>query len=95
MEFKDVVKELGVLKKLHTANQGKNKTIFIKGTDNPNGKLVITRFDGETETYDLHLINLLSLNNWDGLLIHYDSLEGRKLYPYKFKHIREIRVDFR
>lgn len=95
MDFEEVLNELSVLKKFHTADKNKDKTIFYRGEDNLNGFLNVTRFDGVVDTFELRLISLMSLSKWEGLLIHYDSLDGRKLYPYRYNSIRDISVDLR
>ena len=93
MDFEEIVEIFGVFKKLHTANEGNDKTIFYKDINNMNGTMVITNFDSSYDIFKLNLISHMSLSKWDGLLIQYDSLDGRKMYPYRYKNIRDIVVE--
>lgn len=93
MDFDDVCDVFVVFKKLHTANQGNDKTIFYKDVGSMNGVMCITGFDGSVDEFDLSLISHMSLSKWDGLLIQYDSLDGRKLFPFKYRNIKEISVN--
>lgn len=95
MNFNEITKLFEVFKKLHTANQGNDKTIFYKDVSNMNGVMSITNFDGSVDNFKLSLISHMSLSKWDGLLIQYDSLDGRKMYPYKYDIIREINIDLK
>ena len=95
MDFDSIVEIFEVFKKLHTANQGKDKTIFYRDVNNMHGMMVITKFDGSMDVFKLELISHMSLNNFDGLLIQYDSLDGRKLYPYRYLNIKDIEVDLK
>ena len=78
MEFDEVVEIFGVFKKLHTSNS----------------VMSITNFDGSMDNFKLSLISHMSLSSWDGLLIQYDSLDGRKMYPYRLMNVRNIDVRF-
>lgn len=93
MNFDEITELFEVFKKLHTANQGNDKTIFYKDVSNMNGVMSITNFDGSVDNFKLSLISHMSLSKWDGLLIQYDSLDGRKMYPYRYDNIREITVE--
>lgn len=93
MDFDDICEVFSVFKKLHTANQGKDKTIFYKDVKNLNGVMTIAKFGDTYDIFKLNLISHMSLNNYDGLLIQYDSLDGRKLYPYRLMNIKEIIVE--
>ena len=95
MNFDEITELFEVFKKLHTANQGNDKTIFYKGVGNMNGVMSITNFDGSVDNFKLSLISHMSLSKWDGLLIQYDSLDGRKMYPYKYDIIRDINIDLK
>lgn len=95
MNFDEITELFEVFKKLHTANQGKDKTIFYKDVSNMNGVMSITNFDGSVDNFKLNLISHMSLSKWDGLLIQYDSLDGRKMYPYKYDIIRDINIDLK
>lgn len=95
MEFDEIVEMFGVFRKLHTANQGKDKTIFYRDVNSMHGTMAITKFDGEKDIFKLEFISHMSLNNYDGLLIQYDSLDGRKMYPYRYINIREINIDLK
>ena len=90
MDFEDVETELSVFKKLHTAYKHINKTVFYDMSKNPRGKMIITRYNGLDDVFDMKLINHMSLNRYDGLLIQYDSLDGRKMFPYRFNDIKDI-----
>ena len=92
MEFNEVVETFEVFKKLHTSNQGKDKTIFYKDIKNMHGTMTITNLDESKDTFKLKLISHMSLNNYDGLLIQYDSLDGRKMYPYRYINIKDIDI---
>lgn len=92
MEFNEVTEIFEVFKKLHTANQGKDKTIFYRDVKNMHGTMTITNFDESKDTFKLELISHMSLNNYDGLLIQYDSLDGRKMYPYRYINIKDIDI---
>ena len=94
MDFDEICEVFSVFKKLHTANQGNDKTIFYKDVGNMNGVMSITNFDGSVDSFKLSLISHMSLSKWDGLLIQYDSLDGRRLYPYRYNVIKEIVVEF-
>lgn len=93
MDFESVCEEFEVFRKLHTANQGKEKTIFYKDVKNMSGTMTIVNFNDVSDVFKLNLISHMSLNNYDGLLIQYDSLDGRKLYPYRYQNIKSITVD--
>lgn len=95
MEFNDIVDVFTVFKKLHTANKGDDKTIFYKEIKNKKGTLTITRADGLDDVFKTELISHMSLNNYDGLLIQYDSLDGRKLYPYPLNNIKNVGVNLK
>ena len=93
MNYNEIVEIFEIFKKLHTANQGKDKTIFYKEINNMHGLMTITNFDNSFDIFKLELISHMSLNNYDGLLIQYDSLDGRKLYPYKYQNILNIEIE--
>lgn len=94
MEFDEIVEIFGVFKKLHTSNVHNDKTIFYRDVRNMHGVLSITKSDGSMDNFKLSLISHMSLSSWDGLLIQYDSLDGRKMYPYRLMNIRNIEVRF-
>ena len=95
MNFKEVSDELSVLRKFHTCN-GKDKTVFYRGLDNVDGELRVKTFlNSEFDVFELKNISLLSLSRNDGLLIHYDTFDGRKLYPYRFMNIESVNVSLR
>ena len=93
MEFDEICDIFSVFKKLHTANQSKDKTIFYKNVNSMNGIMKVTKFDDAVDMFKLELISHMSLNNYDGLLIQYDSLDGRKMYPYRFNTIQDIKIE--
>ena len=93
MDFDELCEIFSVFKKLHTANDGNDKTIFYKDINSMNGTMVITNFDNSYDIFKLSLISHMSLSKWDGLLIQYDSLDGKKMYPYKYKNITDIVVE--
>lgn len=93
MNFDEVVEIFGVFKKLHTSNVNKDKTIFYRDVKNMNGKMSIKLFDDKVDVFKLDLISHMSLSSWDGLLIQYDSLDGRKLYPYRLNNVKDIIID--
>ena len=95
MEFDELTDIFGVFKKLHTANNGNDKTIFYKDLKNKKGIMSIVKYDNDIDIFKTELISHMSLNNWDGLLIQYDSLDGRKLYPYKLDNIKSIAIDLK
>ena len=95
MDFKEISEKFEVYKKLHTANQGDDKTIFYKEVSKMNGTMSITKFDDTVDVFKLSLISHMSLSKWDGLLIQYDSLDGRKLYPYRYNIIKEINIELK
>ena len=94
MEFEELVETFGVLRKLHTSTVGKDKTIFYRDLNTRKGVMSITNFDGQVDNFKLELISHMSLSSWDGLLIQYDSLDGRKMYPYRLMNIRDVVVEF-
>ena len=93
MDFDEISEIFNVFKKLHTANQGTDKTIFYKDIQNMHGTMVITNFDGSFDIFKLELISHMSLSKWDGLLIQYDSLDGRKMHPYRYNNIKDITIE--
>lgn len=95
MEFEEVEEIFEVFKKLHTANQGNDKTIFYKDVKSMHGTMVITKFDETYDIFKLELVSHMSLSKWDGLLIQYDSLDGRKMYPYRYNSIKGITVELK
>ena len=95
MEFKEVAETFTVFKKLHTANNGNDRTIFYKDLKSKKGVMDIVKFDDTIDIFKTELISHMSLNNWDGLLIQYDSLDGRKLYPYKLDNIKNIAIELK
>lgn len=94
MEFEELIDTFSVLRKLHTSNVGKDKTVFYRDLNNRKGKMRISKFDGETDVFKLELISHMSLSSWDGLLVQYDSLDGRKLFPYRLRNIRDVVIEF-
>ena len=95
MDFKEVSEVFTVFKKLHTANQGDDKTVFYRDVKNMNGVMSIVLTDESVDEFKLNLISHMSLSKYDGLLIQYDSLDGRKLYPYRYNVISDIVVDLK
>ena len=93
MEFKDIIEIFSVFKKLHTSREINDETIFYKDIKNMNGTMIITKFDNSFDVFKLNLISHMSLSSYDGLLIQYDSLDGRKMYPYRLMNIKEIKVE--
>lgn len=94
MEFDELVEIFSVFKKLHTSNVPNDKTIFYRDVKSMNGVMNITNFDGSVDSFKLSLISHMSLSSWDGLLIQYDSLDGRKMYPYRLMNVRDVGVVF-
>ena len=94
MEFEELVEVFSVFKKLHTSVVDKDKTIFYRDLNARKGVMSITNFDGTVDNFKLELISHMSLSSWDGLLVQYDSLDGRKMYPYRLRNIREVGVAF-
>lgn len=94
MDFEEVVEVFGVFKKLHTSNVQNDKTIFYRDVKNMNGRMYISLFDDKVDVFKLDLISHMSLSSYDGLLIQYDTLDGRKMYPYRLMNIKEINIDF-
>ena len=94
MDFKEVSSELEVLRKFHTSN-GKDKVVFYRGVDNNDGELVVKTYTGVDDFFNLRSISLLSLSRVDGLLIHYDTPSGRKLYPYRFGNLERVTVSLK
>lgn len=94
MEFEELVEIFSVFKKLHTSTVDKDKTIFYRDMNTRKGVMSITNFDGVVDNFKLELISHMSLSSWDGLLIQYDSLDGRKMYPYRLMNVREVGVAF-
>lgn len=90
MDYDKLIEELKVLKKFHTADKGKEETVFYRGKDNPNGVLKVN-----DDVFNLENINLLSLSRKYGVLIHYDTPKGRKLYPYEHNNIYDVSVRLR
>lgn len=93
MEFKEIVEIFTVFKKLHTSREPKDETIFYRDVNNLNGTMTITQRDGDSETFKLNLISHMSLSSYDGLLIQYDTLDGRKMYPYRLLNIKTIIIN--
>ncbi len=93
MEFKDIIEIFSVFKKLHTSRESNDETIFYKDIKNMNGTMIITKFDNSFDVFKLNLISHMSLSSYDGLLIQYDSLDGRKMYPYRLMNIKDIKVE--
>ena len=54
----------------------------------------ITNFDGQVDNFKLELISHMSLSSWDGLLVQYDTLNGRKMFPYRLMNIRNVEIKF-
>lgn len=94
MEFEELVETFGVLRKLHTSTVNNDKTIFYRDLNTRKGVMSITKFDGEVDYFKLELISHMSLSSWDGLLIQYDSLDGRKMYPYRLRNVRDVVIEF-
>lgn len=94
MEFDDLVETFGVLRKLHTSVIGKDKTIFYRDLNTKKGIMRVTKADGHADLFKLELISHMSLSSWDGLLVQYDTLDGRKMYPYRLMNIRDVVVEF-
>lgn len=92
MDFDEIIEQFEVFKKLHTANQGKDKTIFYNDVKNTKGTMTVTKYDNTEDIFKLELISHMSINNYDGLLIQYDTLDGRKMYPYKYNNITSINI---
>lgn len=94
MEFEELVETFGVLRKLHTSTVHNDKTIFYRDLNSKKGVMSITNFDGQVDNFKLELISHMSLSSWDGLLIQYDSLDGRKMYPYRLRNVRDVVIEF-
>lgn len=94
MEFEELVEIFGVFKKLHTSTVDRDKTIFYRDVRNMHGVLSITNFDGSIDNFKLGLISHMSLSSWDGLLVQYDTLNGRKMFPYRLMNIRNVEIKF-
>ena len=94
MKFEDIVEVFGVFKKLHTSNVSNDKTIFYRDVKNMKGIMSVTLFDDTVDVFKLDLISHMSLSSYDGLLVQYDSLDGRKMYPYRLMNIKSISVEF-
>ena len=94
MEFEELVESFSVFRKLHTSEVGRDKTIFYRDLNNRRGVMNITNFDGVVDSFKLELISHMSLSSWDGLLIQYDSLDGRKMYPYRLMNVRGVEIVF-
>ena len=93
MEFNDIIELFSVFKKLYTSKLDNDKTIFYRDVNNVHGKMRITRFDGGVDVFKLELVSHMSLSSWEGLLVQYDSLDGRKMFPYRLLNIRNIELD--
>ena len=92
MDFEDVVEVFGVFKKLHTSNVPTDKVIFYRDVGNMHGLLKIVNFDDSVDEFKLGLISHMSLSSYDGLLIQYDGLDGRRMYPYRLINIKDIEI---
>lgn len=95
MDFEETVELFGVFKKLHTSNVPNDKTIFYRDVKNMNGVMNITLSDDTMDSFKLGLISHMSLSSYDGLLIQYDTLDGRRMYPYRLMNIKEISIDLK
>lgn len=89
MEFEEIIGIFSVFKKLHTSREPNDETIFYRDIKNMNGTMTINHSD----VFKLNLISHMSLSSYDGLLIQYDSLDGRKMYPYRLINIQDIKVE--
>lgn len=94
MDFEEVVEIFGVFKKLHTSNVQNDKTIFYRDVKNMKGNMSLFLFDDNVDSFKLELISHMSLSSYDGLLIQYDTLDGRKMYPYRLMNIKNISIEF-
>ena len=94
MKFEDLVETFGVLKKLHTSNVDRDKIIFYRDFANKKGVMKITLIGGGVDTFRLELISHMSLSSWDGLLVQYDTLDGRKMFPYRLLNIKDVSIVF-
>lgn len=94
MEFEELVETFGVLRKLHTSTVHNDKTIFYRDMNTRKGVMSITNFDGQVDNFKLELISHMSLSSWDGLLVQYDTLNGRKMFPYRLMNIRNVEIKF-
>ena len=94
MDFEEVVEIFGVFKKLHTSNVSNDKTIFYRDVNSLKGTMSIVLFDDTVDSFKLDLISHMSLSSYDGLLIQYDSLDGRKMFPYRLMNVKSIGVVF-
>lgn len=94
MEFEELVETFGVLRKLHTSTVHNDKTIFYRDLNSKKGVMSITNFDGQVDNFKLELISHMSLSSWDGLLVQYDTLNGRKMFPYRLMNIRNVEIKF-
>ena len=95
MDFEEVVELFGVFKKLHTSNVPNDKIIFYRDVGNMKGLMKIVKFDDTIDEFKLELISHMSLSSYDGLLIQYDTLDGRRMYPYRLMNIKEINIDLK
>lgn len=93
MDFEELVEIFGVFKKLHTSNVPKDKIIFYRDVRNMKGLMKIVKFDGTVDEFKLNLISHMSLSSYDGLLIQYDSLDGRRMFPYRLINIKDISIE--
>lgn len=94
MEFEELVETFSVLRKLHTSTVHNDKTIFYRDLNSKKGVMSITNFDGQVDNFKLELISHMSLSSWDGLLVQYDTLNGRKMFPYRLMNIRNVEIKF-
>lgn len=92
MEFKDVVELFTVFRKLHTSTVNDDKTIFYRDVNNMHGSMTVHGLDGSCDVFDLRLISHMSLSSWDGLLVQYDTLDGRRMYPYRLLNVKDISI---
>lgn len=90
MNFEELVEKMSIIKKLHTARDGNNRTIFYKKPFSAKSITIIT-FD-KTKTFDLENVNLLSLSH-EGLLLQYVVADKYKMYPYPINIIKDVIVN--
>ena len=95
MDFEELIEIFGVFKKLHTSNVPNDKIIFYRDVNNMKGTMSILLSNDKKDTFKLNLISHMSLSSYDGLLIQYDTLDGRRMYPYRLMNIKEINIDLR
>lgn len=90
MNFEELVEKMSIIKKLHTAREEHNKTIFYKKPYSAKSITIIT-FD-KTKSFDLEKVNLLSVSH-EGLLLQYVVADKYRMYPYPITIIKDVIVN--